>query len=385
MSPTSYRTALPRDVSTRELYQRDATRGDKFQHLMKTSAIILVGGEGTRLRPLTLDLPKPVVPVLDRPFLRFQLDLLRRAGIEDIVLCVAFRPERIRTVLGDGSGDRVRLTYVLEETPLGTGGAVKNAEAGLGDRVVVMNGDVLADMDLPAILRLHDETRAAATLVLHPVENPSAYGLVETDGQGRVQRFIEKPKPEEITTNKINAGLYVLQTRTLALMPKGVPYSIERGYFPSLIATGERVQAHTHSGYWIDIGTHRKYLQVHLDLLSRRFPHEVQATPRGSGFVHESAFVDPAAVLEGNFYVGPGCHVGPGSRIEDGAALISNVRVLGGTVRRSVVWAESEIGADAVVEGALLAQRVRVGRHCHVLSGSALGDGTILSDYSRTA
>jgi mannose-1-phosphate guanylyltransferase len=352
---------------------------------MKTSAIILVGGEGTRLRPLTLELPKPVVPVLDRPFLRFQLDLLRKAGIEDIVLCVAFRPARIRAVLGDGEMDGVRLTYVLEETPLGTGGAVKNAEGVIGDRVVVMNGDVLADMDLVAILKLHEETKAAATIVLHPVDNPSAYGLVEADETGRVERFVEKPKPEEITTNKINAGLYVLETRTLSLMPKGVPYSIERGYFPALIASGERVQAHTHAGYWIDIGTHQKYLQVHLDLLSRRFPHAVDATPHGSGLVHGTATVDPTAVLEGNFYIGPNCRIGPGSRIEDGTALISNVEVSGATIRQSVIWAETHIGDGAVVEGALIGQNVRIGKHCQVHRGAALGDGTVLSDYSRSS
>jgi mannose-1-phosphate guanylyltransferase len=350
---------------------------------MKTSAIILVGGEGTRLRPLTLELPKPVVPVLDRPFLRFQLDLLRKAGISDIVLCVAFRPERIRAVLGDGAADGVRLTYVLEETPLGTGGAVKNAEDALGDRVVVMNGDVLADMDLGAILKLHETTKASATIVLHPVDNPSAYGLVETEPDGRVRRFIEKPKPEEITTNKINAGLYVLETRTLPIMPKGVNYSIERGYFPSLIASGERVQAHTHGGYWIDIGTHQKYLQVHLDLLSRRFPHDIQAMPHGRGFVHETASVDTSATLDGAFYVGPGCRLGAGTKIEDGAALIADVQVDGGTVRRSVLWSGVAVGEGSVIEGALLGNRVRVGRHCRVLAGTALGDGTILSDHSR--
>lgn len=352
---------------------------------MRTSAIILVGGEGTRLRPLTLDIPKPVVPVLDRPFLKFQLDLLRKAGIVDITLCVAFRPEKIRAVLGDGTADGVKLTYVLEESPLGTGGAVKNAEGAIGERVVVMNGDVLADMDLAAILRLHEEKSASATIVLHPVDNPSAYGLVETDADGRVERFIEKPKPEEITTNKINAGLYVLESRTLSIMPKGVPYSIERGYFPSLISSGERVQAHTHAGYWIDIGTHQKYLQVHLDLLARRFPHDIKAAPHGTGFVDSSASIDKDAVLEGNFYVGPGCRIGAGSRIEDGTTLTSNVTVSGATVRNSVIWAGSEIGDGSVVDGALLATNVRVGQHCRIAAGAALGDGTILSDHSRTA
>jgi NDP-sugar pyrophosphorylase family protein len=326
-----------------------------------------------------------VVPVLDRPFLRFQLDLLRKAGIVDIVLCVAFRPEKIRAILGDGENDGVRLTYILESTPLGTGGAVKNAEGGLGERVVVMNGDVLADMDLHEVLGLHENTGASATIVLHPVDNPSAYGLVETHADGRVQRFVEKPKAEEITTNKINAGLYVLETRTLSLMPKGVPYSIERGYFPSLIASGERVQAHTHAGYWIDIGTHEKYLQVHLDLLSGRFPHSIRASPHGRGFVDRTATIDPTAVLDGTFYVGPGSHVGPGSRIEDGTTLTANVRVLGATVRRSVVWGGTEIGEGSTVEGALLANGVRIGRHCRVLSGAALGHGTILTDHARTA
>src|SRR5262245_6037017 len=316
-----------------ELYQSLPDRGDNVVGPMKTSAIILVGGEGTRLRPLTLELPKPVVPVLDRPFLKFQLELLKNAGIEDIVLCVAFRPEGIKAILGDGRDDGVRLTYVLETTPLGTGGAVKNAEAALGDRVVVMNGDVLSDMDLPAILRLHEEKRAAATIVLHPVDNPSAYGLVETDADGRVQRFVEKPKPEQITTNRINAGLYVLETRTLSIMPKGEVYSIERGYFPSLIQGGERVQGYVHDGYWIDIGTHQKYLQVHLDLLSRKFPCAVRATPRDAGFVHETATVDTAATLSGGYFIGPGCVIGPGSKIEDGATLVGNVRVDAATIR----------------------------------------------------
>jgi NDP-sugar pyrophosphorylase family protein len=217
------------------------------------------------------------------------------------------------------------------------------------------------------------------------VDNPSAYGLVETDGRGRVQRFVEKPKPEEITTNKINAGLYVLETRTLSLMPQGVPYSIERGYFPSLIASGERVQGHTHEGYWIDIGTPQKYLQVHLDLLSRRFPCAIEAHPRGRGFVHETATVDATASLEGSFYVGAGCHVGPGSRIEDGTTLTSDVRVMGGAIGRSVIWGGTEIGESSTVEGALLGHNVQIGRHCRVLPGAVLGDGTVISDHSRSA
>ena len=170
-------------------------------------AVILAGGEGTRLRPLTLTLPKPVVPVVDRPFLRHQLDLLGTIGVREIVFSVAYRPERIQAVFGDGSRFGVRIHYAVEDTPLGTGGAVRNALPFLDERTIVLNGDVLTDVDLPAVLARHDATRASATLVLTPVANPAAYGLVETDADGRVTRFLEKPDPAQITTDTINAGI----------------------------------------------------------------------------------------------------------------------------------------------------------------------------------
>jgi NDP-sugar pyrophosphorylase family protein len=195
-------------------------------------AVILAGGEGTRLRPLTLTTPKPVVPVVDRPFLRHQLDLLASAGVNEIVFSVAYRPERVQAVFGDGRALGKRIHYAIEAMPLGTGGAVKNAESHLDDVTIVFNGDVLTDVDLPAVVRGHRESGAAATLVLTPVPNPAAYGLVETDAAGRVLRFIEKPDPSQITTDTINAGIYVLQTSTLELMPKAVNHSIERAFFP---------------------------------------------------------------------------------------------------------------------------------------------------------
>lgn len=347
-----------------------------------TTAIILVGGEGTRLRPLTLDTPKPVVPVVDRPFLRFQIELLKSAGVRDIVLCVAFRPDRIQDVLGDGAADGVRIRYVHEQIPLGTGGAVKNAEEWIAGRAIVMNGDVLSNIDLPAVLTLHERTAAAATIVLHPVANPSAYGLVETDETGRITRFLEKPKPEEITTNRINAGLYVLEARMLHLIPPGVPHSIERGYFPALIASGERVQAHVHEGYWIDIGTPEKYLQVHLDLLSGHFAHPFTATRRGNGWVHSAATIAPDAVLSGAFYIGPRCVIGPTSRIEDGTTLIEDVTVNGGTVGRSVVWGQTTIG-KATLQGALVAHHVTISDNATIRDGALLGPNTVISPYSK--
>ena len=346
-------------------------------------AVILAGGEGTRLRPLTLTTPKPVVPIVDRPFLRHQLDMLTRAGVSDVVFSLAYRPERIEAVFGDGQSHGKRIRYVVEKTPLGTGGAVKNAEPYLDDVTIVFNGDVLTDVDLASVVGAHGASGAAATLVLTPVPNPAAYGLVEFDGGGRITRFVEKPDPAQITTDTINAGIYVLQTSTLALMPPAVNHSIERSFFPALLARGDRVMAHVHRGYWIDIGSPEKYLQTHRDILDGRFQVDLDGAPVARGWVHPSASVS-GSTLDGPFYVGPRCVVAPGARIEPGAVLTENVTVApGARVRDSVVWSGTEIGDDSVVEGALLGARVRIGRNVRVAPGTVLGEGAVLPDFTR--
>jgi mannose-1-phosphate guanylyltransferase len=347
-------------------------------------AVILAGGEGTRLRPLTLSTPKPVVPVVDRPFLRHQIELLGRAGVRDIVFSVAYRPERVEAVFGDGSGLGMRIRYAVEESPLGTGGAVRNALDLLDERTVVLNGDVLTDVDLAAIVRRHEAESAAATILLTPVPNPAAYGLVETDAAGRVLRFLEKPRPEQITTNQINAGIYVLESPVLALMAPGVNVSIERFFFPALLDRGDKVLGPVHRGYWIDIGTPEKYLQVHRDILNRRFPVPLDGEPRAEGFVHRDARVDDGALLDGHFYVGPGCVVAAGARLGPDAVLVADVRLEPGAyVRDSVLWRGTSVAADCHVEGCLVGPGVRLGR-CGVLRNAALGEGSVLSDHSRT-
>jgi mannose-1-phosphate guanylyltransferase len=349
-------------------------------------AVILAGGEGTRLRPLTLAVPKPVVPVVDRPFLRHQLDLLARVGVTEIVFSVAYQPERVQAVFADGRAFGCRIHYAVEETPLGTGGAVKNALPYLDDVTIVFNGDVLTDVDLPGVVRAHRESGARATLVLAPVPNPAAYGLVETDPAGRVTSFIEKPTdPSQITTDTINAGIYVLDTSTLALMPPGQNLSIERVFFPGLLRRGDLVRAWVHRGYWIDIGTPEKYLQVHGDILRGRFPVDLDGERAQGGWVHPAAAVEAGAELEGPFYIGPRCHVAAGAHVGPEATLTSAVRVAAGaSVRDSVVWEGAEVARSASVEGSLLASRVRIGPHARVLPGAVLGEGTSISDYSRT-
>jgi NDP-sugar pyrophosphorylase family protein len=347
-------------------------------------AVILAGGEGTRLRPLTLSTPKPVVPVVDRPFLRHQLELLARAGVREVVFSVAYRPERVEAAFGDGRGLGVTIRYRVEESPLGTGGAVRHALDLLDERTVVLNGDVLTDVDLGALVARHEAEQASASILLTPVANPSAYGLVETDAAGRVLRFREKPKPDEITTDTINAGIYVLETRVLDLIPQGVSHSIERGFFPALLARGDLVLGPVHRGYWIDIGTPEKYLQVHRDVLHGRFPVPLEAERVGGGFVASSARIAPGAELEPPFFVGPGCDVAAGARVGPDAVLVADVRVgASAQVRDSVVWAGAELGAGCSVLSSLLGLGVSVGSHAR-LRGVLLGEGSVVSDHSRS-
>jgi mannose-1-phosphate guanylyltransferase len=348
-------------------------------------AVILAGGEGTRLRPLTLSTPKPVVPVVDRQLIRHQIDLLGSVGVMDIVIALAYRPERVQAVMGDGSSLGRRIHYLLEETPLGTGGAVKNAEPLLDDTTIVFNGDVLTDVDLPAVVRAHESSQAEATIVLTPVPNPSAYGLVEFDTSGRVLRFVEKPQPDQIRCDTINAGIYILNRTTLDLMPFGVALSIERRFFPDLIARGDRLQAYVHRGYWIDIGTPEKYLQVHRDILYGRFSTAVAGRARAGGWAAPDVELDPEARLVAPFYLGPRCSVAAGATVGPGATLVADVSIgPGASVSDSVLWAGTRLAAFARVDGALLGPRVFVRDHAEVGPGAVLGEGCIVSEHSKT-
>src|SRR4051812_11914054 len=264
-------------------------------------AILLAGGKGSRLRPLTLHTPKPIVPIFDRPFLRYQIDLLRQVPeINEIVLSLNYQPRRIEEVFGDGGDLGVHLRYVVEPSPLGTGGAIKFAAGEhRGEPIVVFNGDVFTSVDLPAILRLHRERKAKATIVLTPVDNPTAYGLVETDAQGNVLAFLEKPTADQIRCDTINAGIYVLEPETLDRIPRDTSFSIERGYFPSLIKNKETFVAHVYRGYWIDIGTPEKYQQAHRDIMDGHFVAPPFAGAAGTAVVSPEARIEDGAIIEG--------------------------------------------------------------------------------------
>jgi NDP-sugar pyrophosphorylase family protein len=348
------------------------------------TAVILAGGKGTRLRPLTLHTPKPIVPILDRPFLASQIELLRRAGVSKIVLSLSYQPRRIESLFGDGSKLGVKIHYTVEPEPLGTAGAVKNAEDFLSKRTVVFNGDVLSDIDLPTVFDFHEKTGARVTIVLTPVENPSAYGLVELEKDGRVKRFLEKPSYDEITCDTINAGVYILEPETLKYIPKGKNYSFERGFFPTLLREKIPFYAYVHRGYWIDIGTPEKYLNAHQDILRGDLELEGFSTNPGGAYVDPRASLDKEVKIKGPTFIGAGATVKAGAHIEPFAVIGENCRIEeGASISNSVLWPNVRIGSDARVRGALIGRNAHVGRHAQVEGGTVLGDKSVVTDFSR--
>ena len=350
-------------------------------------AILLAGGFGTRLRPLTLNTPKPIVPIFDRPFLYYQIDLLKQLPeIDEVILSLNYKPDKVEARIGDGTETGIRIRYLVEPTPRGTGGAVKFAEPHLDGTVIVFNGDVLTQIDLAALLELHRSREARATIVLTPVANPSAYGLVETDANNNVCRFLEKPSPDEITCDTINAGIYVLEPDTFDRIPPHTKYSIERRYFPSLVERRETFIGYIDRGYWLDIGSPEKYLQAHRDIMNgrcRALPYS--GYPSGDPLVDPDASVDPTARLEGPCFVGAGATIEAGAHVAPYSVVSSSATVsTRATIDGAIIWPEATIGPNAVVRDAIIGRHARVGADAVVGPGAVLGDGSVVTSYSRS-
>ena len=350
-------------------------------------AILLAGGKGTRLRPLTIHTPKPIVPIFNRPFLHYQLDLLKQVPeIDEVILSLNYQPRRIEEVFGDGSEVGIKIRYVVEPAPLGTAGAVKYAGDKLTESVVVFNGDVLTQLDLGAVIRIHRERQARATIVLTPVDDPTAYGLVETDAEGNIRRFLEKPNADEITTNNINAGIYVLEPETFDSIPSDVPWSIERSYFPSLIERSETFVGFVYDGYWIDIGSPEKYTQVHRDILDGRFqaaPFTDLPAPRTA--VSADARIEDGATIEGPCFIDEGVLIKAGARVGPYSVIGRQTQIdEDASVERAIIWPNCRVGGHAAIHDAIIGRHCHVGRNVSVTSGTVLGDKTTLTDFSRT-
>jgi NDP-sugar pyrophosphorylase family protein len=344
-------------------------------------ALILAGGKGTRLRPLTVYTPKPIVPVMNQPLLTFQIQALAKAGITDITLSLSYQPDKIEDVLGDGSDLGVKLRFLTEPSPMGTAGAYKFAAGSIRETTVVFNGDILTDVDIDRVIQTHRSREAEATIVLVPVDDPSKFGLVETSGDGDVLGFLEKPSPEtlaEKNINTINAGIYILEPSVLDMIPPGENRSFEYDVFPRLVTEQKRFCSHILAAeYWRDLGTPASYLAAHHDFLAGKIALSVERSTSGND-VATAAEVDKASLLGEGCVVKPSARVinsvlGPGVHVDEKAVVIN-----------SVVWAHTRISSGAEIDSAVIGRSCYLGRNVTVRPGAVLGDKTSLPDYSRT-
>jgi mannose-1-phosphate guanylyltransferase len=339
-------------------------------------AVILVGGEGTRLRPLTSTVPKPVVPLVDRPFIAYMLEWLTRHGVDDVIMSCGFLATAVRNVLGDGSAYGIRLRFVEEPDPRGTAGALKYAESLLDERFLMLNGDILTDFDLSAQIAQHETSGATATLGLVPVDDPSAYGLVRVNDDNSVREFVEKPSADQIDTNLISAGIYVLERSILDLVPADQNVSIEREVWPRLV--GEGLYAFGRDAYWLDIGTPDRYLQGTFDIIEGKV-HTAVIDRLGDGYlaVADDAVVAGRAIPPA--LVGSGAEIASGAQVGSLVVLGDGARVgEGSIVERAVVLQGAEIGDGCVVRDCIVAAGARIGDRTHVTGRAVLGEGVTI-------
>ncbi|HSF06241.1 MAG TPA: NDP-sugar synthase [Methylomirabilota bacterium] len=348
--------------------------------------MILAGGQGTRLRPLTLARAKPVVPLLNRPFLAYQLALLGQHGVSDVILACSYRVEDIQTALGtEMFGTTLR--YVVEKQPLGTGGGVRNAADLARGRLYVLNGDILTDVDLTAMARFHEARRAQLTILLTRVADPRAYGLVETDHDGRIRRFREKPASDEpLTTDTVNAGVYLLDAELLFRIPADRAVSIERDVFPALIADGVACFAWCPTAYWRDIGSPEAYRLAQMDLLDGRVRTSLVpgGHARGPAWVADDAVVAPQARLEGPAVIGPAVRVEARARVGPRAVIGAGSSVgPGAQVEEAVVWERVRIGAGAILRECVIANDAQIGTNAVVTRGAVVEAGAVVGEGTR--
>lgn len=347
-------------------------------------SILLVGGKGTRLRPLTISTPKPMLPVAGRPVTAHQIARAAAAGVTRVVLGTSYRAEVFADYFGDGSDFGVDLRCVVESDPLGTGGAIRNVagalESGPDDPVLVFNGDVLTGLDIAALVQAWRDAGAGVAIYLTRVEDPRPFGLVPTDGDGRVTAFLEKPQtPAEIVTDQINAGCYVFRRSLIDQIPSGRPVSVERETFPGLLAGGEKVIGVVDPGYWLDLGTPLAFVQGSRDLVTGAAPSPLVPRP-GPRLISPDAVLDPDAVVDGGSAIGSGCQI-PDGAIVTGSVLLDGVKVgVGSVVVDSVVGAGAEIGPGVRLDGVVVGDDARIGAGNELAHGARVFPGAVLTE-----
>jgi mannose-1-phosphate guanylyltransferase len=345
----------------------------------KVDAVVLVGGTGTRLRPLTLSAPKPMLPTAGLPFLTHLLSRIAAAGIEHVILGTAYKASVFEAEFGDGSKLGLQIEYVYEEHPLGTGGGIANVSPKLRyDTAMVFNGDVLSGADLGQLLAHHRDHDADLTLHLVRVGDPRAFGCVPTDGDNLVTAFLEKT--QDPPTDQINAGCYVFKREVIDRIPRGREVSVEREVFPSLLSDGVRVCGYVDATYWRDMGTPEDFVRGSSDLVRGIAPSPALGGRRGESLVHDGAAVAPGAVLIGGTVVGRGAEIGAGVRL-DGAVIFDGVRVEAGSViERSIIGFGARIGPRALIRDGVIGDGADIGARCELLRGARVWPGVFLPD-----
>lgn len=343
-------------------------------------AVVMAGGKGTRLRPLSCDLPKPMVPILNRPMLEHILELLKKHGITDVIITICYLPEQIMAYFGDGSEWGMRITYFIEETPLGTAGSVHNAAELLDETFLVISGDALTDFDLTTAIRYHREKKALATQILTRVAVPLEYGVVITDVNGRIRQFLEKPSWSEVFSDTVNTGIYVLEPRIFSFYEAGKEVDFSKDLFPYLLKKGEPLFGYIADGYWSDIGNLEQYRLSHFDLLDgkvgirfdgRRLADDIWI---GSGTI-----IEPGATLKGPCYIGRNCYISSTAAIGEYTIIGDNCTIQAQAgVKRSVLWRNVYVGRGCEVKGAILADRVVLKQDCQILEGAVVGKGSTI-------
>jgi mannose-1-phosphate guanylyltransferase/phosphomannomutase len=347
-------------------------------------AVLMAGGEGTRLRPLTSNQPKPMVPIVGKPCMEHILELLSKHGFDEVIVTLAFLPQAIRSYFGDGESLGLQIEYSVEESPLGTAGSVRLASGKLDDTVLVISGDALCDIDLGKLVEFHRERKAAVTIGLKSVENPLEFGIVVTGEDGRVERFLEKPSWGQVFSDTINTGIYVLEPEVLAHVPTDRPYDFSKELFPLLLEMGRPLYGMVCDGYWQDIGNLDQFRQANFDALDGHVDLNVPGIRlRGNIWIGEGVEIDDLEDVEGPAFIGNYCRISPQASIGPYSVLSASVtlRERARTVR-SVIDASTHIGRSALVEGAVVGRNCDVRSHVRIQEGAAIGDEVVLGAQS---
>jgi mannose-1-phosphate guanylyltransferase/phosphomannomutase len=339
-------------------------------------AVVMAGGEGTRLRPLTSNQPKPMVPIVGKPCMEHIVELLREHGFDDIIVTVAFLPQAIRSYFGDGEGLGVKIAYSVEESPLGTAGSVKLAAGSHDEPFLVISGDALCDIDLTQLVTFHRESDAAVTIGLKSVENPLEFGIVVTDEEGRVERFLEKPSWGQVFSDTINTGIYVLEPEVLRHVPADEPFDFSKELFPLLLEMGRPIYGSVCEGYWLDIGNLEQYRQANFDALDEQVRLNIPGIRlRGNVWIGEGVEIDELEDVEGPAFVGNYCSISPSASIGAHTVLGASVTLRErARIARSVVDSATHVGRSALIEGAIVGRSCDIRSHVQVHEDVAIGD-----------